>query len=559
MTASRSPRDGAATFAIDPGALDRALDHACVRLDQAGFVDALWARRTDLWSHDAVVQRAIAQRLGWLTAIDTMRPHAERLRTFAESVREAGYTDTVLLGMGGSSLAADTLNTVAGTAAGVPRFRVLDSVDPEAVREAMARAATSLFIVASKSGSTIEVAALAAEADRRVRAAGTGRPGAQFVAVTDADTSLHRRAVEQGFRDVFLNPADVGGRFSALTFFGLVPAALMGVDVPALLASAQSMADACRATDPRRNPGVVLGALLAVAATAGHDKLTLRSPQSLDSLGLWIEQLIAESTGKDGKGIVPIVGEADGITPGDDRIVVECVSGSGARATRDARWSPPCVQLSVDSLGAEFFRWEVATATAGFLLGVNPFDEPNVQQAKDATRALLDAYATDRRLPVPDPDVTVDDVRITLTSAAARSGGGRASLPRLATAGNYIGLLPYLPAGSGRFAPALQTIRASITAETGCATMLGFGPRYLHSTGQLHKGGPNTGVFVVVTAEDADDLAVPGQPYTFGVLEMAQAIGDFQALDRLGRRALLVRLPRRDPLLLQQVSEMILR
>jgi hypothetical protein len=392
-----------------------------------------------------------------------------------------------------------------------------------------------------------------------VRAAGTPSPGAQFVAVTDADTSLHRRAVEQRFRDIFLNPADVGGRFSALTFFGLVPAALMGVDVPGLLASAQSMADACRVTDPRRNPGVALGALLAVAAAAGRDKLTLRLPRSLDSLGLWIEQLIAESTGKEGKGIVPIVGEADGITSGDDRIVVEIEAGGSASPSSHARWNPPCVRLTVDSLGAEFFRWEVATATAGFLLGVNPFDEPNVQQAKDATRALLDTYATDRRLPVPDPDITVDDVRITLSSAAARSGGGRASLLRLARAGSYIGLLPYLPAGSGRFAPALQAIRASITAETGCATMLGFGPRYLHSTGQLHKGGPNTGVFVLVTAEDADDLAVPGQPYTFGLLEMAQAVGDFQALDRLGRSALLVRLPRRDPLLLQHVSEMILR
>jgi glucose-6-phosphate isomerase len=555
------------TFAINPGSLDRAFDDACARLEQSHFIDALWTRRLDVWTSDARVQQAIGRRLGWLDAIDTMRPHAARLRAFGEAVSGEGLTDIVLLGMGGSSLAAETLRSVLGPAAGAPRFQVLDSVDPDAVRAAMTRADTSLFVVASKSGSTIEVTALAAEAERRVRAVGASDSGARFVAITDADTALHRRAVEARFRDVFLNPADVGGRFSALTFFGLVPAALMGIDVGALLASAQPMVEACRLPDPRRNPGVALGAVLAAAAAAGRDKLTLRLPDALASLGLWIEQLIAESTGKDGKGIVPIVGEAPDVAHGDDRIVVELVSGGDAarvpadpaRLPSDAPRDRPHVRLVYDGLGAEFFRWEVASATAGVLLGVNPFSEPNVQQSKDTTRALLDAYAAERRLPMPDAQVTIDNVSITLSAAVrARAADHVPALPRLLGAGDYCALLAYLPPDESLVAPTLQGLRVAVAAKTGRATMFGFGPRYLHSTGQLHKGGPNTGVFVIVTADAAEDLPVPEEAYSFGVLEMAQALGDFQALDRLARRALLVRLPRRDPLLLQSVTSALL-
>jgi glucose-6-phosphate isomerase len=540
------------TFAIDPGPLDRAIDHACARLEQHRFVDALWGRRPEVWTRDPAGQRTIAGRLGWLQAIDTMRPQVGRLRAFADAVRGAGMSDVVLLGMGGSSLAAEVLRTVVGTAAGSPRFHVLDSVDPDAVPAAMARPSASLFIVASKSGSTIEVAALAAEAAARVRGAGASDPGSHFVAITDEGTSLHRRAIDERFRDVFINAADVGGRFSALTYFGLVPAALMGINLDALLASAQSMADACRLPDPRRNPGVALGAMLAAAAAEGRDKLVLRLPAPLAPLGLWIEQLVAESTGKDGKGVIPIAGQPSAAAEGDDRIVVEIAAGGVHERNRRT----PAVNISYESLGAEFFRWEVATATAGFLLGVNPFDEPNVQQAKDVTRALLDAYAATKRLPVPDADVTVEGARLTL-SAAAKEGAdaGTISVRRLLRARDYLALLPYLPPEDAQCAPVLQRFRTAVAAQTGCAAMLGFGPRYLHSTGQLHKGGPNSGVFVIVTADGAEDLPVPGEAYSFGVLEAAQAIGDFQALDRLGRRALLLHLPRRDPALLQRITE----
>jgi glucose-6-phosphate isomerase len=547
------------TFAIDPGTLGPAFDRACARLAASGFIDALWARRTGVWTSDAAVERRIADRLGWLGAIDAMRPHTERLDTLAAAVRRDGLGHVILLGMGGSSLVAETLRGVLGTAAGCPRFHVLDSVDPDAVRGVMAHAVDSLFVVASKSGSTIEVAALAEEAERRVRAVRASDPGSRFIAITDAGTPLHRRASEGGYRDTFVNPADVGGRFSALTFFGLVPAALMGIDVGALLACAQSMATACRLPDPRRNPGTALGAILAAAAAEGRDKLMLRLPDALAPLGLWVEQLVAESTGKEGRGIVPIVGDPHDPVEATDRIVVDIQpGGAGARAGHETHRHQPRVRLAYDGLGGEFFRWEIATATAGFLLGVNPFDEPNVQQAKDATRALLDAFSAQGRLPSPDAHGMIAGCAVTLSAAAQSiAGAGVAAVPDLLRAGDYFGLLAYLPPDESPFAQPLQRLRATVAARSGCAATLGYGPRYLHSTGQLHKGGPNRGVFLVVTAEPAEDLPVPGQAYSFGTLELAQALGDFQALDRLGRRALLVRLPKRDPTLLQQITDLM--
>jgi glucose-6-phosphate isomerase/transaldolase/glucose-6-phosphate isomerase len=426
----------------------------------------------------------------------------------------------------------------------------------------MERAAMSLFLVASKSGATIEVSTLAAEAERRVQAAHVTEPGSRFVAITDENTPLHRRALDRRFREVFINPADVGGRFSALTLFGLVPAALMGIDLDALLASAQSMADACRDENPRRNPGLALGAALAAAAVEGRDKLRLAMPPRLERFGLWIEQLVAESTGKQGKGIVPIVGERADAVPGDDRIVV-AIAPVGATHASPLR-NVPCVRIEmpdVSALGAEFFRWEVATATAGFLLDINPFDEPNVQQAKDATRVLLATYSTERRLPLAEPHAAIDGVRVAFTAAAkdALAGGTPPTLRRVLHPRDYAALLAYLPPEDARFAPILEELRTAVATTTGCATMLGYGPRYLHSTGQLYKGGPNTGVFIIVTADPPEDLPVPGEPYSFGMLEMAQAVGDFQALGRAGRRAAHVHLPRRDPALLQRVCEHLLR
>jgi glucose-6-phosphate isomerase len=553
------------TFAIDPGPLRPAFEQACRRLEHNRFSGALWARRLDLWSTDAAVQGKVSDRLGWLDAATTMRTHVHRLRVFAESVREASFTDVILLGMGGSSLASEVMRAVIGIARGFPRFRVLDTVDPDAVREAMTQAASTLFILASKSGSTIELSSLAAEADRRVRAAQAAEPGSRFVAITDEGTVLHRQALDRQFRDVFINPSDIGGRFSALSLFGLVPAALMGIDIDALLDSATDMAAECRLDDPRRNPGLALGALMASGSRAGRDKLTLVMPEPLEPFGLWTEQLVAESTGKQSRGIVPICGERLDFERSPDRVAVAIdVSGTSvARFAEDARAAQmpfAAVDMpAVLALGGEFMRWEVATAAAGWLLDINPFDEPNVQQAKDATRTLLAAFAEHRRLPVQEPDAIAEGSRIVLTDPARNLSGDKAppAVPDLLRPGDYFALLAYLPPDDPRFLPVLNAIRARVAESTGCATMLGFGPRYLHSTGQLHKGGPNTGVFLIVTAEPVEDLPVPGEAYSFGVLELAQALGDFESLGRTGRRAVHVHLPRRDPSLLQQVADRI--
>ncbi|MBF8299817.1 MAG: Glucose-6-phosphate isomerase, partial [Acidobacteria bacterium] len=437
------------TFAIDPGTIAVALERAYRRLEQCRFADALWTRRLEVWSADRAVQETIAHRLGWLDAATTVSPHVPRLRAFAESIRDSGITDVILLGMGGSSLAPEVLRAIIGVAPGFPRFQVLDSVDPDAVRAAMARPATSLFVLASKSGSTIEPNAMAAEAERRVREAGVTEPGSRFVAITDEGTALDRRARDQRFREVFINPTDIGGRYSALSFFGMVPAALMGIDMPALLASARVMADACRVEDPRRNPGLALGAAMAAAALTGRDKLTLSLPPRLEPFGLWVEQLVAESTGKQGKGIVPITGERsnigmDGATSGDDRLIVK-------------------VDMSDPTeLGAEFFQWEVATATAGLLLDINPFDEPNVQQAKDATRVLLNTCGAQGRLPAPEPDAAFEGVRLTLTDAARRATREPLTFLRLLRQPDYFGLLAYLPPDADAFARVLRELRRTV-------------------------------------------------------------------------------------------------
>ena len=538
---------------IHPGPIHAALDEAYRRLEESRFADALWSRRLDVWSADPAVQQKIANRLGWVESLAFIMPHVPRLRGFAESVRTGGITDVVLLGMGGSSLAPEVLRAVFGVTRGFPRFQVLDSDDPDAVRAAMAHAGSSLFVLASKSGSTIEPNVMAAEAEWRLRAAGVAEPWSRFVAITDEGTALHTRAITSRFRETFVNPADIGGRYAALSFFGLVPAALMGIDVDALLLSGRAMAIACRESDPRRNPGLALGALMAAGARSGRDKLTVILPPRLRRFGLWIEQLIAESTGKQGQGLVPVTGEGGDEPIGEDRVVV------AFDITREWGDTPRMMLETArpGDLGGEFFRWEVATAAAGFLLGINPFDEPNVQQAKDATRALLETYTAQGRLPVTEPDATIDRVRLTLSPAARKATTDPRAFLTLTRQSDYVALLAFLPEDA-RFAPVLERVRHDLSMKSGCVATLGYGPRYLHSTGQLHKGGPDNGVFLIVTAEASPDLPIPGEPYSFGVLEQAQALGDFESLNRAGRRALHLHLPSRDPQLLLRAFRNIL-
>lgn len=551
----------------DAESISAHLDAAHAKLSDLRFADALWNRRLDVWSSDAATQQQIATRLGWLSTIDFVTPHLPRVRAFAESIRADGFTDVVLLGMGGSSLAPEVIRQVLGVAAGFPRFRMLDSVDPAAVRDAMSAAETTLFVFASKSGGTIEPNVLAAEARRRVGAAGHGW-GSRVIAITDDGTALHQRARAERYRDIFVNPSDIGGRYSVLSFFGIVPAALMGVDLDRFLSAARAMAQACRAAEPGDNPGLALGALMAAAASAGRDKLTLVVPDRLEPFGLWVEQLVAESTGKQGKGVIPIAGDSARARYGADRAAVaielgDDVPDADVLARLRASGAPIATLEMPDAhaLGAEFFRWEVATAAAGVLLGINPFDEPNVQQAKDATRALLDVYIAQKRLPVPEPHASFDGVRLTLSHAAQdHLQGDRAEdFLRVLRPGDYLGLLVYLPPKPTDPGAPLQRLRAEVAARTGCATMFGYGPRYLHSTGQLHKGGPNSGVFVIVDARPSEDLPIPGQPFSFGVLETAQALGDFASLEKARRRALLVLLPRPDDKLLETFVERLLR
>jgi glucose-6-phosphate isomerase len=552
-------------FSTEPGALASSLDIVFSQLDQDRFVDALWARRADIWSREYAVKTAIAERLGWLGAVEFVSTQLPRVETFTQRVRSGAFTDIVLFGMGGSSLAPEVFHRLFGREHARPRFRMLDSTDPAAVRDTLVNAPTSLFIIASKSGTTIEPNSMAAAARRRVEAAGIKDWASRFVAITDEGTQLHRTAVNEGFFDVFVNPSDVGGRYSALTLFGIVPAALMGVPLPPLLDRARRMADACRIKNPRDNPGVALGALLGAAARAGRDKLTLLLPPRIESFGLWVEQLIAESTGKQGRGIVPVAGETTSAPPGNDRVAVAVrVDGVGVDdgvidRVRDAGVPLMIIDMpGVDALGAEFFRWEIATATAGRLLDINPFDEPNVQQAKDATRALLDAYTTRGQFPPRAPDAIVDGLEVTFSETTRQrlASAGERFLEQLG-AGDYFALLAYLPPADPTLDPVLRSLRDDVAVERRCATMLGYGPRYLHSTGQLHKGGPNSGVFLIVTAPAPSDVPVPDAPYTFGVLELAQALGDFQSLDRANRRAAHVHLPDRDPASLARLAGLL--
>jgi len=533
----------------------------------------LWAKDSSTWSGDHDVQQKIANRLGWLESPALMAASLDRIRTFAEGVRRDGFTDVVLLGMGGSSLAPEVLRAVLGTQPGWPRLYMLDSTDPAAVRAVSTVPATTLFLLSSKSGTTIEPNSLAAHFQQVLTSAGIAKWADHFVAITDAGTALATRAEQEKFRDIFINPGDIGGRFSALSFFGMVPAALMGQDLEGLVRWGLAMLDEARLLpgDAVNNPAVGLGLLMGAGAKAGRDKLTLIVPPSLEAFGLWVEQLVAESTGKQGVGVVPIAGETLGGAQayGTDRVFVRL------RATGDAdeeRRDKAIEQLSASpiltidfpepaALGAEFVRWEIATAVAGALLGVNPFDEPNVQAAKDATNRLLAHHKTEGRLPVPPADRAAGDgTSFTLSAAAKRALGSRGaeSFLSLVGAGDYVGVLAYLGPDQA-FADAVARFRASVRQRTRAATMFGSGPRYLHSTGQLHKGGANNGVFVLISDTPAQDVDIPGQPFTFGTLELAQALGDFNSLDSSNRRAVHVHLPTPDPALLSAAFDWLLQ
>jgi transaldolase/glucose-6-phosphate isomerase len=534
---------GRQRFAL-PDALQQATDATVARLAKDRALARTWEADPKFFSSDPSHERSIKSRLGWLRAPALMRTKLADLQAFAAEVKADGFTDVVLLGMGGSSLWPEVLSVVWRNAGGAA-LHVLDNTDPAAVAnvDRMIAGRKALFVVASKSGGTIEIQAFERHFWQKTLARSGGdvaRAGASFVAITDPATRLGQLAEEKHYRRVFTNPADIGGRYSALSFFGLVPAALVGADVGALLTSAVDFAAASGAGVPiTESPGVVLGAALGAAIQAGRDKLTLIISPDIASFGSWIEQLVAESSGKEGKGIVPVDLEPIGSPEsyGDDRFFVY-IRSAAADARQDAavtaleRAGQPIVRITVDSheaLGREIYRWEMATAIACAIMGVNPFDEPNVTEAKVATSALLAQHAAEGKLPVPEDTCDARDVdRIRAHLATA-------------TPNDYLAFCAYFVRTPARDA-ALTRMRVACRDRTRNATTLGYGPRFLHSTGQLHKGGPNTGVFLQLTADTAADLPVPGEAYSFATLRDAQALGDLQVLKRRGRRALRVHL-----------------
>jgi glucose-6-phosphate isomerase len=497
-----------------------------------------------LWKSDPDSIKIINNSLGWLTVADEMIGVVDDLVEFAESVRARGFQHVMVCGMGGSSLCPEVLARTFGRQDGFPELLVLDSTDPDVVAAFKERIDVErcLFVVSSKSGSTTEPNVFYKfwyEEVSKVRE----NPGDNFIAITDPGSPLADTATELKFQRTFLNQPDIGGRYSALSYFGMVPAALMGLNVRRLLEGAKHVANLDEA-------GIELGMTMAENAAAGRDKLTLVLDQPLEALGLWIEQLIAESTGKEGKGILPVNGEALGSPEvyGNDRLFISIsldkVSGETEQrldALAAAGQSVAFTQLNDPyNLGSEFFVWEFATAVAGWRLGINPFDQPNVQEAKDATKELLSGFA--RRGQLDARNTIASDQLITIYGAddAPKAESVEEVLRNhLATIkpGDYIAFLNYIEE-TPEIDRELQELRTQLRDHTRCATTIGYGPRFLHSTGQLHKGGPDTGVFFQIIANDKVDFAIPGEDYTFSILKQAQALGDFRALVKRGRRVI---------------------
>ncbi|MEX0625745.1 MAG: hypothetical protein WD402_04290 [Chloroflexota bacterium] len=538
------------TAAAGSASLASAVAARLSRWTDERVAERLWAQDGSLWAAAGKPPAEVAAWLGWLDLPVAMQPRIGELERLSREVRADGYTRAAVLGMGGSSLAPELFSrlfgdSLGGSTAGGLELRILDSTHPDAVRgfREWAESARTIFCVSSKSGSTTEPNAFHA-------AMSAHAPALDFIAITDPDTALADLARSQGFRAIVEGPTDVGGRYSALSVFGLLPAALHGVDLGGLLQRAAAMADECR-RPAVENPGLQLGAAIGEAALAGRDKLTLLTSPRLASLGDWIEQLVAESTGKADRGIIPVVGEppADAQAYGEDRqFVVIALAGDSileaeALAGELERVGHPVVRLELADrldIGAEFVRWEVATAAAGMLLGIDPFDQPNVQEAKDATRALLDAYRANGALPQPAPLVAEAGIAAYGDATVLRDDpvtveGALRALVDTARPSDYFALLAYLP-GDLATIELLQRIRTLVRDRLGLATSLGIGPRFLHSTGQLHKGGPPSGIFVQLTAEPRRDLPIPGWPESFGTLIAAQAAGDLAALERRGRR-----------------------
>ena len=541
-----------------PPELDSEVKRTLADWDQGKKMERLWARDASLWTNQDE-----AKWLGWLDIVDKARPVSPELQAFLAEIAGERFDHALLLGMGGSSLCPEVMERTFGPVKGKPQLLVLDSTDPVQVQSFRKRIdpARTLFIVSSKSGSTLEPNIFFqyfwAETVKVIAQDGAGR---HFVAITDPGSKMEQVAKEHRFRAIFPGRPSIGGRYSALSNFGMVPAGVLGVDLPRFLGSTLTMVDACAGTVPAsKNPGGILGAVLGTLGRAGRNKVTLVTSPGIGDAGAWLEQLLAESTGKQGKGLIPVDRETLG-TPdryGQDRLFAYLRLESAPDAAQDravdalAKAGQPVVRISVTepyALGQEFFRWEIATAVAGSVLGINPFDQPDVEASKIETRKLTEAYEKTGALPDERPFVEDGPVALfadpantlALQGSKTLSSVLKQHLGRLG-AGDYLGLLAYVPMTQEN-EEVLQSARMAVRDGKKVATCLGFGPRFLHSTGQAYKGGPNSGVFLQVTCDDPVQLPVPGQKYTFGVVKAAQARGDFEVLAARKRRALRVHL-----------------
>jgi transaldolase/glucose-6-phosphate isomerase len=541
--------------------LQKALDASLDTWRRDGAVRRLWQRDATLWTGGDE-----ANWLGWLGIVDDRLGHLDGLQRLASEVTQTGFSDILLLGMGGSSLGPDVLATTFGRQRGFPELHVLDSTDPAEIRsrEAELDIAKTLFIVSSKSGTTLEPAIFTDYFLARTReAVGAASAGQHFIAITDPGSALERMARKEGFRHVYHGEPTIGGRYSVLSDFGMVPAAAMGVDVAAFLRTIKTMVNACAASaPPAENPGVVLGTAMGVAAKAGRDKVTIVASPGIAEFGAWLEQLIAESTGKHGKGLIPLAGEPLGAPAvyGNDRLFAYMRLDAAADAEQDRavealeRAGHPVVRIALRDpslIGQEFFRWEIATAVAGAIIGIDPFDQPDVEASKVKTRELTEQYERTGNLPTEQPIFARDGIALFTDERNAKelaALGAEASLTSYIKAhlgrlrqGDYCALLAYIERNAAHERD-LQTIRVAVRDAKRVATCLGFGPRFLHSTGQAYKGGPNSGVFLQITCENPTDLDVPGRSYSFGTVKAAQARGDFDVLAERGRRMLRVHL-----------------
>jgi glucose-6-phosphate isomerase len=543
-----------------PKHLQAALDAALADWSTNNKLARLWAKDATLWTNDDE-----AKWLGWLDIVERQQKQQPDYDALAADVKQAGFTHALLLGMGGSSLCPEVLAVTFGKQPGFPSLHIVDSTDPAqvAAAEKAVDLKKTIVVVASKSGSTLEPNILKQYFfDQMEKAVGKGNAGSHFIAITDPGSKMEEVAKADGFRKIFYGDATIGGRFSALSNFGLVPAAIAGLDVKKWLANAQGAVEAAKNADLKSNAAAVLGLILGTAHNAGQNKITYFTSPEIYDLGAWLEQLIAESTGKQGKGITPVDREHIGapVVYGSDRVFAYIKLKGGNNQTQDAAVKAlvdagqPVVQFEIEDryeLSAEFFTWEFATAIAGSVMGINTFNQPDVEAAKIATRALTSEYEKTGKLAELTPLFVGDGVKLFadarytgVLSAAVKEksliGYLRAHLDQIG-AGDYFAALAFI-AMTAEHEAAIQEFRHKVRDAKKVATCLGFGPRFLHSTGQDYKGGPNTGVFLQITADHAKDVAIPGAKYTFGIVITAQAAGDLTVLQERKRRALHVHL-----------------